>query len=342
MAGAGETTADDPDTLDHLATDLQRLRVRAGAVPYGEIARRISVRRQERGATSAAAHIARSSVYDVFRPGRTRTSPQLVAEIALALGCSEDEAEQWRRRCLDTHLGGLRGRAAVIVGATTRQHPQVALVALLMIACLGFNLYGRSAAGALGIPLYLDMIGTAVTSIVLGPWHGVAVGIATNVLGAVDEHNQGGYAFAIVNVVGALIWGYGVRSWRLGRSPLRYLTLNVIVAIACSLVAVPIIVFVFGGVTEHPVDGVTSAFSVLGAGLWSAVFSSNLIFSLLDKAISGAVALGVIALVIPHVGGRRAPDVWFAPRRLDVRPGLRTSSLVREPREPGSASPRTD
>src|SRR5699024_11475941 len=38
-------------------------------------------------------------------------------------------------------------------------------------------IFGHAVVGTLHLALYLDMIGTAVSAIVLGPWYGVAVAV---------------------------------------------------------------------------------------------------------------------------------------------------------------------
>jgi len=88
------------ESLDELAAALQEFRISAGAVTYREIAARISQRREAEGLPPGAARAAVSSVYDAFRAGRARTNPELVAEIALALGADGAAAEGWRQRCL--------------------------------------------------------------------------------------------------------------------------------------------------------------------------------------------------------------------------------------------------
>ena len=306
------------DTLDEIAADLQHLRTAAGQVPYGEIAARIAARREEHGATPAAARIGRSSVYDVFRAGRSRTNPDLVAEVVLALGGDETAAAEWRSRCL--RVGATRSPAPRSPRATP-ENPGIrtAFAGLLLLSCLGLNLFGHNAAGHLPVPLYLDMIGTAVAAIVLGPWRGAAVGAATSLLAAISNV-PGSAAFLLVQVVGALVWGYGVRTLRLGRTPLRYVLLNVLAALACTVTAVPVIVYVFGGFTDHPADLLTEGFEAVGEGVWAAVFSSNILVSLADKLLAGTIALMAFTLITRQewmsLLTDDAPEVWLA------RPGI--------------------
>ncbi|HMN13277.1 MAG TPA: hypothetical protein PKD55_13235 [Bellilinea sp.] len=61
--------------------------------------------------------------------------------------------------------------------------------------------------------LYLDMVGTMISAIILGPAWGVMVGILTNFLSSffLDPSFR---CFSVVNVVGALYWGYlAHRGW---------------------------------------------------------------------------------------------------------------------------------
>lgn len=95
-----------------------------------------------------------------------------------------------------------------------------------MLGSLGLTMLGREAVNFLELPIYLDMVGTAVAAVVLGPWRGAAVGLSTNLLGSLTA-GAVSLPFAIVNVVGALIWGYGVHRWGMGRTLSAALDLNV-------------------------------------------------------------------------------------------------------------------
>lgn len=167
------------------------------------------------------------------------------------------------------------------------------LIVTLVPVCVALNIVGGYIASALRLPVYLDMIGTAIAAIVLGPWWGALVGVLTN-LGSSLISGPTSIPFLIVSVVGALIWGYGVRSWKMGRTIPRFFLLNVIVAVACTIVAAPIIVLVFGGATGNGADALTGTFLAVGQNLVGSVFSSNILTSLADKIIGGFVALAII------------------------------------------------
>lgn len=102
------------------------------------------------------------------------------------------------------------------------------------------HLLGREFVDFFQLPFYLDMTGTAIAANALGPWRAAGVGMATNVIGVIGSAWIS-LSFALVNIVGAFMWGDGVRRWGRGRTLPRFFTLNVLTALACSVVAVPII-----------------------------------------------------------------------------------------------------
>lgn len=170
--------------------------------------------------------------------------------------------------------------------------PLTYVVALVPVAA-ALNIVGGQINTVLKLPTFLDMIGTAVVAIVLGPWWGALVGAITNIVASFIS-GPIGLPFAVVNVAGALVWGYGVRNLMMGRTFTLYFVLNLIVALVCTLFAVPIYVFIFGGASGHFSDMMTAAFLAAGQNLVTSVFSSNIIVSLADKVISGFVALAII------------------------------------------------
>jgi len=126
--------------------------------------------------------------------------------------------------------------ASVSRSAATRI-PLTYVVTLVPVAA-ALNIVGSTINNALKLPTILDMIGTAVAAIVLGPWWGALVGVITN-LGGSFINGPIGIPFALANVAGALVWGYGVRSWGMGSSLPKFFLLNILVALAVSAVAAP-------------------------------------------------------------------------------------------------------
>ena len=93
----------------------------------------------------------------------------------------------------------------------------------LIPAAVALNVVGSFINHTLKLPMFLDMIGTAVVAITIGPWWGVLAGIMTNTtLGFLTGPIS--LPFAACNAVGALVWGYGVR-WGFGKTFPRFFLL---------------------------------------------------------------------------------------------------------------------
>lgn len=179
-----------------------------------------------------------------------------------------------------------------------------------MFIGIALNFIGHALVGTLHLSLYLDMVGTALAAILLGPWCGVVVAISGSTAGFA-VHGVMALPFGFVNIAGALVWGYGIRRWRLGTTVPRFFVLNLLVAASCSLVATPLLVWGFGGGTGHAADGITQTFESFGEPLSFAVLQSNLFTSTADKLLTGFVALAAACVVRAWVArdGAAGPNV---------------------------------
>jgi energy-coupling factor transport system substrate-specific component len=247
------------------------------------------------GMTEWQARIGRTTIYDAFRSGRQNIDSQLIGELVQALGESDDEAKRWMARC-DAVRASMSARAprhrVDLPSAPLQPALAPRLRVALLVVCVAINLGGRLLVNGTHMPLYLDMIGTAIAAIIVGPWQGAAVGVLTSVIG-VSSSGWVSLPFVPVEVAGALIWGYGVRRFKFGSTVPRYFLLNVIVALVCSVIAVPTIVWLEHGITGNGADHITHTMNLFWHNLFSAVLSQNLMTSLADKLISGFIALGV-------------------------------------------------
>jgi energy-coupling factor transport system substrate-specific component len=171
------------------------------------------------------------------------------------------------------------------------QLPITYVVAVVPVAA-ALNIVGGYINTALRLPTFLDMIGTMVSAILLGPWWGAVVGVITNV---VSSFLTGpiGLPFAVCNVIGALVWGYA-NQWGWMKKQWSFFLVNMLAGLMVTLFAVPIYVFLFGGATGHFSDVMTAAFLGMGQHLIVSVFSSNVLVNLADKIISGYVGLAII------------------------------------------------
>ena len=310
------------ETFDDIALDLQRLRVEAGPVSYAELVRRITQIRLERGCIEAAARPARSTVYNAFQLGRTRLDTDLLCEIVTALGANDSETAAWAQRSRTAHRSSrtseesrpaVRATAAPEstreVTAETRarneprtprtqqtKHLPVPQIAAVMCLSVLLNLVGLLIANTFKLTVYLDMVGTAISSIMLGPWHGVAVAIASNGLGFLTGDLKT-LEFTPVNIVGALVWGYGIRRFAMGRNLPRFITLNLLTAATCSLAALPLVLQFFHGYDGHASNAAVMQLQELEVPFAVAVFITNIVTSVTDKLLTGFIALGCFVVL---------------------------------------------
>jgi energy-coupling factor transport system substrate-specific component len=288
--------------MDQVVTELLTLRAAAGHPSYAEIARRVQCLREGRGVPFEEARVARTTVYDAFRFGRRRIDEDLVVDVARALGADDATLGEWSARCRRARAAAEAARqAGAPTGRSPASLPAVASVAMptgagvlvLATVCVLVNLVGAALVYGLKLPLFLDTAGTALAAIVLGPWWGAGVGLSTN-LGMAAWQGPQALPFALVNVLGGLIWGYGVRRLRMGVGLPRFFALNLAVGVACTVVAAPIVYLVFDGGTGNGSDHVTRQITAMSHHLWLAVTSANLVTSLVDKLLSGFFALVAI------------------------------------------------
>ncbi len=313
---------------DLVVSRLQDLRVAAGEPSYADLARAVSDVRRSRGLDEHSSRVARTTVYDVFRPGRSRVNLDLVRDLAAALGASGGDVDDWieSARVEDPApaptqpIQPAQGEPAP-APAPERDEPRLPgpstrLAVALVLACVAVNVLGRVVVDTLDLPIYLDMAGTAFAAIGLGPWVGAGVGVASNVLGTLSSGARS-LPFAVVNLVGALVWGYGVRRG-MARTLPRFFVLNLLVALVCTLVAVPILVIGFSGTVGQGEDALVANLEALGQGLLVSVAGGNLLASLADKTISGFVALVALSCFTwaPSRGLELLPDT---PRAVEPR-----------------------
>lgn len=316
---------------DWLTDRLTQLRRLAGDPSYSEIARRIAENRRADGLHEAASRVARTTVYDAFRTGRSRVNIDLVREIVRALGHPTGTVDAWlaesaaaaptgsplvprprtgeEGRPVHDASGDRPGHRPGDGEASLADRPPgtapaadpraLARQALaLAAACVVLNVLGRAFVNLTHAPLFLDMIGTAIAAVALGPWRGLAVGVSTNVLAAAHPALGGpdSVPFALAQAAGALVWGYGVRGWG-GRSLPRFFALNLLAALAVSAVAVTVLLTLFGGSVGHAEDDIALSAAGVHVSLPVRVLVGNVLTSLADKTISGFLALVAVSML---------------------------------------------
>lgn len=189
-----------------------------------------------------------------------------------------------------------------IQAEVSRQKKSSAIRLTFSALCIVINLIGGLSAAALRLPVYLDSIGTFFAGAVMGPLAAAGVGALTSVVNAVTFDPVSIYFLPSQLVNGVLTGLLFYRSGLLlrparGRDILRIILNILVITLAGSAVSSVIVGLVFDGVTSSGSSLIVAVLRNSGINILTAVFSTQILTDLLDRAISFlAVALIIRAL----------------------------------------------
>jgi energy-coupling factor transport system substrate-specific component len=177
------------------------------------------------------------------------------------------------------------------------RRPTVGELALVPVG-IGLNYAGHALAALLGLPLFLDSIGTVLVALLAGPWAGGLAGFAANLLSA-STIEPVAAAYAVVSL--ALGFAVGVAA-RVARRPvLGGLVLWLLCFLVASVGSTPINLLVQDGFSGIPLgDAVYTALLDLHLPRAAAAFLGEAVVDLPDKLITVMVAMLVYVAVAPR------------------------------------------
>lgn len=174
----------------------------------------------------------------------------------------------------------------------------MSLLSLLLIpVAVAINYVGGQIAVLLKLPFYLDVIGTIMAAMLGGPWIGGLAGLITNLILGIT--NPTFIPFAIVNVAVGVVTGFCARKDYFRDIPKTILSI-LFMSLASLITAVPIVVLMFGGVTGGGTSLITGVLMASGRDIWTAVTSTELLFTVLDRIISLLITFGIIKVIPPR------------------------------------------
>lgn len=180
----------------------------------------------------------------------------------------------------------------------------------LLPAAIAINLVIGGLVNALGIPLYLDSIGTILATVLAGP----VVGIAAGALGQVLFGLLNGYQwipFGIVQVVIALLAGAAAARGGFGSTG-KSVGWGLLTGLAAGALSSVISYVLFQGVTATGTTAVVTLLRQAGLSLSAAVTATSLALDLADKAMAFAL-VGALLRALPQRLRARYPR---APRAV--------------------------
>ena len=171
---------------------------------------------------------------------------------------------------------------------------RIALIGLWALLGGFFNMSLDFTNMAIGTPLFMDSIATAVIGALFGPWAGMLCAFFSHGFMELVKGFTGEYMpFVICNMATGLIVGLFAREGRL--LDVAYAVLcAILVALANAVLGTTVAIFFFGGITGHETDYLVSGFLAAGNSLVSAAFWARIPVNLIDKGL--AVAIAVFAL----------------------------------------------
>jgi len=166
------------------------------------------------------------------------------------------------------------------------------LTVVLIAVAIVINIAAGQLVSFLKLPIFLDSIGTVLVGILAGPWAGGLTGLITNLIwGIISSPVAAAFApvAMAIGIVAGLCAKYGLfKTWWLA------IISGVIITVFNAIVAVPIRLYMFGGITGSGADFMTAYMLALGKDLFGSVVITVFTANLLDKVITSVLAWGIV------------------------------------------------
>lgn len=209
----------------------------------------------------------------------------------LVVGQPADIAESsFSQSGLIAIAGYVIGALLLAMGAIHRL--PTATVAMVPVA-IALNIVVGQLVSVLGIPIYLDSIGTVLVAALAGPAAGVVTGILTNVIWGLTL-SPVALPYAVVQVIIGVMAGYAARYGMFRRFYLAPVA-GAVTGFVAAIVSAPISAFVFGGATGGGTGAITGAFQAMGNSLLASTTLQGLLSDPLDKAITFTIVVIILA-----------------------------------------------
>ncbi len=168
---------------------------------------------------------------------------------------------------------------------------------VLMAAAIVINIVVGQIVAWVKLPLFLDSIGTVLVAILAGPIAGAIVGLLANLIWGLILDPVAAAFFPVAIVIGLTAgvlarYGWFANLW-------KTIVAGAIICVISTIVSIPIIVYMFGGVTGSGTDFATAYLLAIGQNLIQSVALSNLVQNMGDKIITAVVAF-LIAQRLPR------------------------------------------
>lgn len=184
-----------------------------------------------------------------------------------------------------------------------QRHPDTRAAVAIVSAGLAINVVLALVVKALGLPIYLDTIGTILVTVLLGWRWGVITGLLAVVLGSFFIWPQ---YFWYVGTAIAIVLTVEVCSRRsLFASAIGAALTGLLVAIAAALVSAPVTAY-FEAATFSGNDLITAFFRSMGNSLFQSVILSGFSSEPVDKVLTCLMVYWVVRMLDDELLARYA------------------------------------
>ena len=163
---------------------------------------------------------------------------------------------------------------------------------VLIAVAIAVNIVVGQLVSLLKLPIFLDSIGTVLVGVLAGPWAGGLAGLLTNLIwGLISSPVAAAFApvAMVIGIVAGLCARYGLfKNWWLA------IIAGLIITVFNAVVAVPIRLYMFGGITGSGADFVTAYMLALGKDLFGSVVVTVFTSNVVDKVVTAVLAWGII------------------------------------------------
>ncbi|HKK64840.1 MAG TPA: hypothetical protein VJ967_03220 [Clostridia bacterium] len=180
---------------------------------------------------------------------------------------------------------------------TGRQQYKILFYAVLLGIANGTM--GIINAHVLELPLFLDTIGTLLSTALWGFWPGAVTAVSTHLL---QESLRGitganlNLPWMICSLSSVITLALMIR-FDLFKTFIHAVMATILITLANSISGALVATLFFSGITIHPVDYIMTAFLSVGQSFFSASFWARLPINLIDKGIAVFIVFGITELM---------------------------------------------
>jgi energy-coupling factor transport system substrate-specific component len=166
---------------------------------------------------------------------------------------------------------------------------------VLIAVAIVLNIVVGQLVSLLKLPVFLDSIGTVLVAVLAGPWAGGLAGLLTNLIWGLFTSPVAA-AFAPVAMVIGITAGFCAR-FGLFRYWWLAILAGLIITVFNAIVAVPIRLYMFGGITGSGADFVTAYMLALGKDLFGSVVVTVFTSNVIDKVATAVLVYGIMKIL---------------------------------------------